>query len=515
MSALEEIFARFTTEFDDSALQKGDESTSTLMGSLRQLGTLLAGGAIAAGAKRFISTSAAIGDELDKTSRVIGIDTQALQSWRHAANLSGVSSGSFTQGLIKLQRTMGDAQRGTATALEPFRDLGVAFEDSAGQLRPVEDVLLDLADPLSNMESSSERVAILSTLMGRAGARVGPLFEQGAAGVAAMRQELEDLGGGASPEMIQAAAELTDANARMDLAFLGLRSRIATGLLPVVQRGVEGFTKMVVAVGRLWENSKILQAALAVLGGVAAVAAAKIVIGFAPAILSFALMAAAAAGVLLVVEDFLVALEGGDSVLGNFSEGIYEWIAANEGISGVADAWGQLLAVVEEVYSYFGGDTPNPEEFTTQRGLGSPEQGFRTNQAAEAQAQANTDALGGNRFAQARNRVVNRQTIARLEYASGDRAVSPLVGGPPPESEFTDQRGLPGARVFAPSPVREGAAAQRAAAQAAPVVVNQENVTNINGLGLDERGVRRVLTDVQRTEAAQLQEALTGGVGEE
>lgn len=507
MSALEEIFARFKTEFDDSELQRGDEATSALTGSLRKLGGLLAGGVLAAGARRFVNASADIGDELDKSSRVIGIDTQALQSWRHAANLSGVSSGSFTQGLIKLQRTMGDAQRGTATALEPFRDLGVAFEDSAGRLRPVEDVLHDLADPLATMESSSERVALLSTLMGRAGARVGPLFEQGAEGVAAMRQELEDLGGGASQEMIDAAAELTDANARLDLAFLGLRSRIATGVLPMVQRGVELFTRFTVAVGRLWENSKILQAGLTVVGVVAGVVAAKMVLGFAPVIAAFLGMAVAAAVVLVVVEDFLVALDGGPSVLGDFTAGIYEWIDANEGVSVIADVWKGLLETMTSVYEFIG--TPlaalgiaesenldHEDELTDVRGLVRGER-FSSNEDAEgfrSSFQGRAQRFG-------RDRRETEARIARNRERGGTSA--------PDASEFTSIRGL-----GSPAVEREAAAARPAPAPAPAITIVQENTTNVSGLGLDERGVQRVLTRNQRDLAEDLLATLTGGVGE-
>jgi len=490
MSALEEIYARFRTEFDDSALRSGEESTNTLTGSLRRLGGLLAGGVLAAGARSFVNTSAAIGDEMDKTSRVIGIDTQALQSWRHAANLSGVSSGSFTQGLIKLQRTMGDAQRGTATALEPFQQLGVSFEDAAGRLRPVEAVLLDLADPLANMESSSERVATMSLLMGRAGARVGPLFERGAEGVATMRARLEELGGGASQEFIDAAAELTDANADLDLAMLGLRSRLAVAVLPIVQRGVEAFTRFTVAVGRVWENTKILQVAFAALGAVAAAAAVKLVIAFAPALVSLAAISVIAGIVLIAFEDLFVALDGGKSVLGDMSEGVYEWIEANEGVSVIADMWKDLLDAMTAVFEFGLGDLDHEDEFTDVRGLGGAgARRFNTNEdASDFQ-----DSFQGRAALFGRERRESDSRIARNRERGGF--------APPDAGTFSTVRGL-------------GPAAHRRPPAEPPVInIVQENTTNLTGVGLDERGVRRVLSQREATLAQDLLDTMTGGVG--
>ena len=494
MSALQEIFSRFTTQFDDSALEQGAASTESLTDKLQGLGKLLLGSALVIGARNFARESARIGDELDKTSKVIGIDTQALQAWRHAANLSGVDAGSFTTGMVKLQRSMYDAQRGTATALEPFQRLGVAFEDAQGQLRPMEDVLKDLADPLANLESSSERVAILSTLMGRAGARVGPLFAEGAEGVERMQAELEALGGGASSEFIDAAAELTDANARLDMAFLSLRSRIATVVLPIVQRGVEAFTDMSVAFGKVLKDTKLVEAGLTIIGAVAAAIALKMIIAFAPLILQFAAIAAVIIFATLVVEDFLFFLEGKDSVLTRFADSINDFIDTGEGVSWLADVWGQLRDVMSEVFSYyFGEDLPNPEEFTTQRGLVAPSQGFRTNAEAKAQARANTDALGGNRFARARNRARNRQTIAGLTT----------------NVQLPARTSNPGILARETGPVGPWRAGQEPS-RGVTVVQN----TTVNGTGLDERRLLQMLETRDRRARRAAVESASSGEGE-
>ena len=125
-TALREVFARFTTRFDDRALKRGERVTNSLEASLKRLGMALVAYVGFNAVRGMITGFQQAGDELDKTSKVIGISTQALQAWRHAANLSGVDAQSFNTGLIRLQRNMYEAQRGSATAQEAFSKLGIS-----------------------------------------------------------------------------------------------------------------------------------------------------------------------------------------------------------------------------------------------------------------------------------------------------------------------------------------------------------------------------------------------------
>lgn len=337
--ALREVFARFTTRFDGTALQRGNAAvqgvTSSLNGALSKLGGL--GSAFAALAivsivrswisalGEFVSSMAAIGDELDKTSRALGIDTGALQAWRHAAGLSGVEASAFTGSLRRLGANMGAAAiTPTSAAAIEFRRLGVELRDSDGQLRDMTDVMLDMADPIAAMGSSTQRVATLTALMGRQGAALGPMFEGGRAGVEAMRAELERLGGGASQEMIQASADWVDANARLDLSLLSIKSRLATGFLPVL----EGVTNAITSVTSWFARNRAAAIALELgaltLAGVLTLLAVVVLIVLSPVLILIGtilgVVALAVLAVILVVEDLYQWFTGGESVIGSFIE---------------------------------------------------------------------------------------------------------------------------------------------------------------------------------------------------
>ena len=337
--ALREIFARFRTQFDGRQLDRGERQTRSLtsrldgvVGTLGRVGTAFAALAIVgiirswiSAANSFVDTIRDIGDELDKTSKVVGISTAALQEWRHAANLSGVDASSFTQGLIRIQNNMRNALiTPTSSASLAFRRLGVSIRDSNGELRNVSDVLTDMADPLQDLASDSERVAILTALAGRSGARMGPLFAQGREGVEAMRAELAELGGGVSPEAIQASADLTDAYARFDLAVLSIKSRLSLFLLPAFQAITEAMTAMASTISQSTALAPLLEAALWTIVTVLGVIAIITLPTWLPMLLTIGAIVVAVGLLIFVVQDFLTWLRGGESIIGLFAAALLE-----------------------------------------------------------------------------------------------------------------------------------------------------------------------------------------------
>jgi hypothetical protein len=306
----------------------------------------------------FVQSTTTLGDELDKASKSIGISTDALQSWRHAAGLSGVDAEVFTQGMLALQRAMSaGADSASGPAAQAFRTLGVSIVGADGNLRDVSDVLEDMGDGLQGVGSSAERVALLSALMSEAGARLGPLFAEGSEGVARMRAELEELGGGASPEMIQASADLADALARLDLALLSIRSRIATQILPVYEFFAEALQDATAWLARNEQALAAFKIGLIVVAAAVGVIAAAILIILGPALLgllaAMAPVVLAITALILVIEDLYIWMTGGESVIGTFVEALLSLAGIN--FQGVRVAWRTFMEEVREGYNSVAG----------------------------------------------------------------------------------------------------------------------------------------------------------------
>jgi len=351
VAALREIFARFGVDFDNGPLLAGDNAVTSTVENLQGLARVVAGGALVMGIRSFAAEMTHLGDELNDTSNMLGISSTELQEWQHVARLSGVEAGEFTMAMVRLQNRM--AQGGAGAQV--FRHLGVDIRDANGDLRNASDVLTDLADPIAHLSTQSERTGVLMDLLGRSGARLGPLFQQGSEGIRQARAELAELGGGMSVEAVQAAGELQDANTRLDVSWLSIRSRLALFVLPAMERLVEVSTAGARALSFMSERGRILQATFVVVGAAAAAAGARSALAWAAAAVPFVGVGIAILGLILIVEDLMVAFDGGNSVFQGFADGIDEWAQqwsdpATGPISGVIQAFQFLLGIIASTY---------------------------------------------------------------------------------------------------------------------------------------------------------------------
>jgi hypothetical protein len=311
VSALREIFARFSIDLDTAPIDRGESRLDSMVGSLNTFGQAVAANFAYQYVREFVVAIQSAGDALDKLGLMTGISGAALQQWRYAANLSGVASNEFDNSILRLQNRM--AQGGPGAAI--FRRLGVEIRNADGSLRNASDVLTDLADPIAALGSDSERTGVLVGLLGETGARMGPLFLQGSEGIARVREEFESLGGGLSEAAIADSAALGDAWTRLDVVAMSLRSRLAVFLLPALQSMTDLLT-------RAARTTSVVEAGL----GLVVVALAR------TAIASSAVWGPMAANALrallpmilvgLAVEDVVTFFRGGDSVIGRVMDAL-------------------------------------------------------------------------------------------------------------------------------------------------------------------------------------------------
>lgn len=160
-----------------------------------------AGGAMIAAAK----DQAAAADEIDKASQRMGIASETYQELEHAANLSGVSMGTMEKAAKKLEGT----------------DLNL--DDAINQLMQIED--------------EGERAAAAAELFGDSVAyEMTPLLGAGADGLAAMRQEANDLGLVMSGDTVAAGAAMNDAFYKVDASLGSLKTGIMAELMPALMK---------------------------------------------------------------------------------------------------------------------------------------------------------------------------------------------------------------------------------------------------------------------------------------
>jgi hypothetical protein len=136
------------------------------------IGAISFAGAIA-GLRQTIGDIAALDDASEKT----GASVEELSSMLNTLAPSGVGLDTITTAMGRLLKAMTNADDETKGAGEAFKLLGVETRDAAGNLRPTQDVLEDVARALDQYRDGSAKTALAIALFGRQGAELLPMLK--------------------------------------------------------------------------------------------------------------------------------------------------------------------------------------------------------------------------------------------------------------------------------------------------------------------------------------------------
>ena len=230
----------------------------SVLGKLGPAG-LLAGVSIAAlgvGITALVMPVARVGDEFFKLSQKTGVSVEALTALDYAAKLSDVSTEGMTKALQKLSVAMFDTQINGVEGSAALRALGVSATDVNGQIRPTEQVLLDLADKFSAMPDGADKAALAVKLFGKEGLSIIPFLNQGRAGITALMEEAQRLGLVMSEDVARASEVFNDNLTRLSAIFEGVQRQIGAAVIPVLADFTE---QVILAQGETGSFSNELQ----------------------------------------------------------------------------------------------------------------------------------------------------------------------------------------------------------------------------------------------------------------
>lgn len=356
--ALRELIAFFGVEVDDKALDKAGEKMESLAGLAERAGATLG---LAFGIheiSEFIQSQIELAVEIGHTSEMLGLGVEDLQAFQYAAANAGLGADEANTSLRFLNKNLGEAASGNATAAQAFQKLGVTIKDADGNVRPVTGILSDVADGISKLPSPALKTAKAMELFGRAGARMIPLLNKGAAGIDELYAEFDQLGGGISEEYVKVAEEAHHETLKLGLVFKGLKATIGAALIPSFGWLVSKITEAAGWFREFSKHSYIVQTALGTLGAI--VAGLVVVWG----ILNFEvlLVVLAIALLVLVVDDVYTALMGGKSVIGDFIDSLFGIGSTQEVVEAIRivaqGLWadlGELWDATKKLVSAFGG----------------------------------------------------------------------------------------------------------------------------------------------------------------
>jgi hypothetical protein len=192
-----------------------------------------AGGAMAVAMKGVIDRA----DRMYEVSQSLGVAVEDLSRMQYAAELSGVSLEGLEKSIRKLSVGLYDAsQSATGPAAEAFRALGISATNANGGVRPVIDVMGDLAARFETMPDGVTKTALAIKVFGRSGADMIPMLNEGRAGLTSMYEEAERLGIVLDTETAAAAERFNDNLTRLGKVQDGIITKITAGMLPALDR---------------------------------------------------------------------------------------------------------------------------------------------------------------------------------------------------------------------------------------------------------------------------------------
>jgi hypothetical protein len=221
------------------ALAKADKELANFNRNASRVakGTALMGAALGAvGGYLGAMTKKALddADALGKLSYRTGVAVEDLSRLEYALSLSDSSLEDFGVGAKNLNKILADTEAGNEKAAKALANLGIAALDASGKARPLNDVFLDVADRFKAMPDGATKATAAVNIFGKAGTKLIPALNNGAAGLREMGKEAEQLGLVLSTDTTDAAQLVNDNLTRMQKAGEGLGRQILVTLAPAM-----------------------------------------------------------------------------------------------------------------------------------------------------------------------------------------------------------------------------------------------------------------------------------------
>lgn len=172
-------------------------------------------------------------------SRASGVSTKFYQEQAYAISTLGLEADELRDIFLDLSDKAYDADNGGKEQAELFAAIGVKVRGANGELKPMEQLFMDIADGLKGVTNETKRTGIASQLLGEQGARILPIFAKGSEGLREYAREAHDVGAVLSEDALKSSEEFQRGVGRLTAMLTGLRNTVGVALLPVLEKLVK------------------------------------------------------------------------------------------------------------------------------------------------------------------------------------------------------------------------------------------------------------------------------------
>lgn len=217
-----------TGDAGESAGKHIDAGLGGLATSAARAAAALAAAGVAFGAV-LVKKSIDAADATGVLAAKLDTTTEALSRLQYAAKLSDVSGSTLEASMKKLARSVTEAASGTGKAADAFAVLKLNAEDL---LRlPADEQFGKIADALNRVENQGQKATLTQMIFGKSASDLLPLVAEGSAGIDALGDKLERLGGVISGDTAAKAMQFNDNLDDLGVAAQGFGLAISAELL--------------------------------------------------------------------------------------------------------------------------------------------------------------------------------------------------------------------------------------------------------------------------------------------
>lgn len=331
MAIVNELITKFGFVGDLAPQETFNANLKASIGLLAGLGAAISGSA--AGIAGWVTSVSASIDPLVQFGRETGIAVETIQTLGYAASVNGSSVDALQASLGEMTKRVGEfVSTGEGEAKDVASRLGLQFKNLNGEVKSSDAIFRELADKLHGM-SQAEKFSVLDK-MGIDRSMVQLLSMTGEE-ISSLQNKAEALGVVTQDQADQFAA-YNDSLTTLGKGFDGIKFQVAVGFVPVLKDLVDGFTDFLIANKDLIKNGLahlgeiifsvmgMIRRFLPIIGLITTgfvawkIAAIGLRTVLATIFSPVVLITAAIVAVVLVIDDLLTAMEGGQSVIADF-----------------------------------------------------------------------------------------------------------------------------------------------------------------------------------------------------
>lgn len=309
------------------------------------------------GVKNFVDGNLDALDEIKQLSNVTGEAADKIYLLGKVAEVNGSSAQAAQSSIDGLSKVIGEAAAGVGRGAKAFEQYGLSAKKANGEIKSSSELFGEISEKMQQM-SNQEQIAMLSKL-GIDGSMIQTLRlgNEELAEQIALAEALT-LGVG-NAENAEKAAAFKDALTQVSQVFIAIGEYVSLRISPSIQRLAERFTKWFVennnfikailnglgkvfsflfelagAIDNVIESTVGWKTVIIALGGLLLWFSRRMLLAFATNPITLAI--AAIAGLILILDDFITWLQGGDAEFADF----YQSVA--DGLQWISDKWGEL-----------------------------------------------------------------------------------------------------------------------------------------------------------------------------